>query len=63
MAPEWIQMVHPDIEGENVEPATVTRDAFESVWQDKGWEEYTEDQPATAVQRRPTQTVNTGSES
>ena len=33
-SPEWVEMSHPAVEGPN---ATATREAFDEVWEPRGW--------------------------
>ena len=32
--PDWVEMSHPAVEGPN---ATATREAFDEVWEPRGW--------------------------
>lgn len=35
---DWVEMRHPDVHtSDDIEPATVTRDAFDALWKGKGW--------------------------
>lgn len=57
---EWVTMTHADSQGE----AEVTKQAFEEVWQDKGWA--LKDTGDVAADRRsltPDEVVNPASES
>jgi hypothetical protein len=43
---EWVEMTHPEV-GDAAGP--VTRDAFEQVWSEKGWQLKTDNVPEPKV--------------
>jgi len=49
-SPTWVEMSHPAVEGPN---ATATREAFDEVWEPRGWVLEAEEVPAPAPVERP----------
>lgn len=48
-SPEWVEMSHPAVEGPN---AVATREAFDEVWEPRGWVLEAEEVPVPAPAER-----------
>jgi hypothetical protein len=51
-SPEWVTISNPSVEGP---PASVTKEAFEEVWEPRGWVLEAESSPAPAPAGKPSE--------